>query len=138
VKGASCPLQLFVRERGRGFTLIEMLITMAVMAIVISISLPTYTRYVARSRQEDAKVQLTAIRQAQEIYKLQHGSYTDQTALLSGWKATSGRYAFSITGFGPAIFTAQARGNIDSDTTQDVWTMDQDGNLVNMTDDVKN
>jgi Tfp pilus assembly protein PilE len=111
---------------------------MAVMAIVISVSLPMYTRYVARSRQEDARVQLTAIRQAQEMYKLQHGAYTNQTALLSGWKATSGRYAFSITGFGPAIFTAQATGNIDGDSTQDVWTMDQDGNLVNTMDDVKN
>jgi type IV pilus assembly protein PilE len=138
MKGASRPLQLFVRERGRGFTLIEMLITMAIMAIAVSISLPMYTRYVSRARQEDARVQLTAIRQAQEMYKLQHGSYTDQTALLSGWKAISGRYAFSIAGFGPAVFTAQARGNIDTDTTQDVWTMDQDGNLVNTMDDVKN
>lgn len=138
MKGASRPLQLFARERGRGFTLIELLVAMAIMAIVISISLPMYTRYVARARQEDARVQLTAIRQAQEMYKLQYGGYTNQAALLSGWKETSGRYAFSITGFGATIFTAQATGNIDSDSTQDVWTMDQDGNLVNTTDDVKN
>jgi prepilin-type N-terminal cleavage/methylation domain-containing protein len=138
VKGASRPLPFFSANGGRGFTLIELLITMAVMTIVISISLPMYTRYVARSRQEDARVQLTAIRQAQEMYKLQHGAYTNQTALLSGWKTTSGRYAFSITGFGAAVFTAQATGNIDSDTTQDMWTMDQDGNLVNTMDDVKN
>ena len=124
--------------KGRGFTLIELLITMAILAIVVSIALPTYTRYVARARQEDARVQLTAIRQAQEIYKLQYTTYTNQIALLSGWKTTSGRYTFSVTAFGPATFAAQATGNIDGDVTQDVWTMDQDGNLLNTTDDVRN
>jgi prepilin-type N-terminal cleavage/methylation domain-containing protein len=139
VKGAGIgPLHLFQSWRGGGFTLIELLITMAVAAIVMSIALPTYSRYVARARQEDARVQLTAIRQAEEMYKLQYGTYTDQAALLSGWKATSGRYAFFITGFGTIAFTAQATGNIDGDATVDVWTMDQEGNLVNTTNDVKN
>jgi type IV pilus assembly protein PilE len=136
MKGASRPLPLL--NRGRGFTLIELLITMAIMAIVVSIALPMYTRYVARARQEDARVQLTAIRQAQEMYKLQYSAYTDQTALLSGWKATSGKYAFSITGFSSTTFAAQADGNIDGDAIHDIWSIDQDGNLNNTTDDVKN
>jgi prepilin-type N-terminal cleavage/methylation domain-containing protein len=138
MKGALCPLHLFHSWRGGGFTLIELLITMAVAAIVMSIALPTYSRYIARARQEDARVQLTAVRQAEEMYKLQYGTYTDHTELLSGWKATSGRYAFFITRFGTIVFTAQATGNIDGDATVDVWTMDQEGNLVNTTDDVKN
>src|SRR5512135_5303 len=87
----SGPLHLFLFEREGGFTLIELLVTMAILAIVVSIAVPTYTRYVSRARQEDARVQLTAIRQAQEMYKLQHSTYTDQTGQLSGWKATSGR-----------------------------------------------
>jgi prepilin-type N-terminal cleavage/methylation domain-containing protein len=136
MKGASRPLPLL--NGGRGFTLIELLITMAILAIVVSIALPMYTRYVARARQEDARVQLTAIRQAQEMYKLQYNTYTDQTSLLSGWKATSGRYAFSITGFSPTTFAAQADGNIDGDATHDIWTIDQEGSLNNTTDDVKN
>jgi len=111
---------------------------MAVSAIVMSIALPTYSRYIARARQEDARVQLTVIRQAEEMYKLQYNTYTDRIGLLSGWKAASGRYTFSVTGFSPVVFTAQATGNIDGDATVDVWTMDQDGNLANTTDDVKN
>lgn len=137
MKGASRPLSLL--KRGGGFTLIELLVAMAIMAIIAVIAVPMYTRYVTTARQQDAKVQLTAIRQAEEMYKLQYSTYTNQTALLSGWKdATGGRYpyAFSITAFGLTTFTAQAAGNIDGDGTVDTWTMDQDGYLLNTTNDV--
>ncbi len=63
-------------KRKNGFTLIELLVTIAVMSTIVVIALPQYSKYVAKSRQQDAKGQLMAIRQAQEIYKLQYGTYT--------------------------------------------------------------
>jgi prepilin-type N-terminal cleavage/methylation domain-containing protein len=120
----------------KAFTLIELLIAMAIMAILALIVLPGYSRYVAKARQQDAKSQLMAIRQAQEIYKLQYGGYTTNTALLSGWVGTLNRYAFSVTVADAATFTARAIGNIDGDATDDVWQIDQSGTMTNTTDDV--
>jgi prepilin-type N-terminal cleavage/methylation domain-containing protein len=125
-------------KRKCGFTLIEMLITIAVMGAIVMIALPQYSRYIAKSRQQDAKGQLMAIRQAQEIYKLQYGTYTTVTAVLTGWRSTAGRYTFAVTAADATTFSASATGNVDTDATNDVWTMDQDGNLVNTTNDVDN
>jgi prepilin-type N-terminal cleavage/methylation domain-containing protein len=124
--------------RRKGFSLIEMLVAIVVIGVLTAIALPVYSKYVARSRQADAKVQLVAIRQAQEIYKFQYGTYTSATGSLSGWKGTAGRYTFAITAAGANSFSARAAGNIDGDATNDEWTMDQDGNLFNATNDVEN
>ncbi len=125
-------------KRIRGFTLIEMLVTIAVMSALVVIALPQYSKYVAKARQPDAKGQLMAIAQAQEIYKLQYGTYTAVTGDLPGWVDTLGRYTFAITSATATAFSATATGNIDSDATNDVWTIDQDGALLNTTNDVDN
>jgi prepilin-type N-terminal cleavage/methylation domain-containing protein len=121
-----------------GYTLLEMLITVVLISIIAALAVPLYARYAAQARQADAQVQLTAIRQAQEMYKLQNGSYTTNTASLSGWKTTVNRYTFEMVSAGATAFSARATGNIDGDATNDVWTMDQDGVLANTTDDVRN
>jgi type IV pilus assembly protein PilE len=128
------------REEGAqaGFSLIELLIALVLVGLLAAIGLPVYSKYVARSRQADAKAQLTQIRQAEEIFKFQNGTYTTTTASLSGWRATVGRYTFSIAAADATTFTARAQGNIDSDATIDVWTMDQDGTLTNTVNDVDN
>lgn len=122
--------------RHNGFTLIELLITIAIMGALAVIALPQYSRYVAKARQQDAKAQLMAVQQAQEVYKLQYGSYTSTVSALTGWKATQGRYTFSITSATAGAFAAQASGNIDGDATNDMWTINQDGTLSNTTNDI--
>lgn len=122
--------------RNHGFTLAELLIVVIVVAILAGIAYPSYQRYISRARQQDARSQLMAIRQAQEIYKLQYGGYTSNTSLLSGWVDTLNRYGFSITAATATTFTAQGTGNIDGDATNDVWQIDQTGSMTNTTDDV--
>jgi Tfp pilus assembly protein PilE len=97
-----------------------------------------YSRYTASSQQATAQAQLAAIQQAQEVYKFQYGSYTNNTALLSNWLNTAGCYTFTIAAATATTFTAQAQGNIDKDATLDQWTIDQNGTLTNVVNDVKN
>jgi type IV pilus assembly protein PilE len=139
LKGASRPLPLSIR--GGGFTLIELLIAMAVVAITAVIAVPMYTRYVAQARQQDAKVQLTAIRQAEEMYRLQYGTYTNNLANLNfSWRAPTApphRYTYSVlAGWSATTFTARATGNIDGDATIDTWTIDENDALTPTIDDV--
>jgi type IV pilus assembly protein PilE len=42
-----------------GFTLIELMITVAIVAILAAVAYPSYTEYIARSRRSDAKSVLT-------------------------------------------------------------------------------
>ncbi len=124
-------------KRKSAFTLIELLITIVVMGIIVALALPQYTGYVAKSRQQDAKGQLMAIRQIEEIYKLQYGTYTADTAALgTEWRDTVGRYAFAITAADATTFTATATGNIDDDATNDVWSINENGNPQSVTNDL--
>jgi type IV pilus assembly protein PilE len=135
-------------RRQAAFTLVELLIALAIMGILAAIALPAYSSYVAQSRQADAQRQLMVVAQAQEIYRFQNGVYATnaQTASLVpyGWVNNLGDYTFTVTSAGTAVisgvtvpvFTAQAQGNIDSDATIDTWTIDQTGTLTNVIDDV--
>jgi type IV pilus assembly protein PilE len=132
----SVPINVDHKKTRAGFTLIELLIALVIIGLLAAIGLPAYTKYVARSRQADARAQLVAIRQAEEIFKFQNGTYTNVTGSLSGWRGTVGRYTFTITAADATTFTARAQGNIDSDATLDQWTIDQDGTLTNVVNDV--
>ena len=51
------------RGRPRGFTLIELMITVAVVAILAAIAFPSYATYVKKSRRGDAEATLMDIAQ---------------------------------------------------------------------------
>ena len=71
-----------------GFTLIELMIVVAIIALLTAISIPTYNRFVAKSKRTEAYVNLHAIYAAQKAYWAEHGKYSTQLAGTGGigWK----------------------------------------------------
>jgi type IV pilus assembly protein PilE len=67
-------------QRYSGFTLIEMLITMAVIAILAAIALPSYTSYIMRSKITEATSNLLAMRTKLEQYYQDNRSYVGACA----------------------------------------------------------
>ncbi|MCB5190746.1 prepilin-type N-terminal cleavage/methylation domain-containing protein [Methylobacillus arboreus] len=55
-----------MRVRQQGFTLIELMVVVAIIAILASIAVPSYTRYVARAKIAEAISQLSDIRNRME------------------------------------------------------------------------
>jgi type IV pilus assembly protein PilE len=95
-------------SRSRGFTLIELMIVVAVVGILVVIAFPSYTRYVTRASREAAKGELLQLSNLQEKIYLNSSSYaTSITTAYNGRSdgglgKTSGRtddnkYALSIT-----------------------------------------
>ena len=107
----SLPSKHPARSAVRGFTLIEVLIVVAIIGILAAIAYPSYTDYVKKTRRGDAHLALLSAAQAMERCKATNYSYAG-CALPAG-QATSpeGYYNLAIA-TSPAIsatsFTLEA------------------------------
>ncbi|MCY1369784.1 Type IV minor pilin ComP, DNA uptake sequence receptor [compost metagenome] len=64
-----------MRRLNTGFTLIELMITVAIVAILAAVAYPAYQGYVRRTACEDAKGALLGLANALERHRAQTGSY---------------------------------------------------------------
>jgi type IV pilus assembly protein PilE len=69
-------------DQARGFTLIEMMIVVAIIAILAAIVYPSYIRYVVRSNQQAARSMLYAVADRQEQFFLDNKSYAADLSTL--------------------------------------------------------
>ena len=75
----------------RGFTLIEVMITIAVIAILAAVALPNYIEYVTRSKLVEAKTNLSDMRTRFEQYFLDNRAYPDGCLTYATGAAPAGK-----------------------------------------------
>lgn len=75
--------------RARGFSLVEVVITVAIVALLASIAAPLYETVVRRSKEQDLKAALYRIRDAIDAYKLAaDAGHIEKLAGASGYPAS--------------------------------------------------
>ena len=72
-----------MKKSMRGFTIVELLIVIVVIAILAAISIVAYTGIQQRARDSERKADLAAIAKAVELYKADNGHYPP--AASGGW-----------------------------------------------------
>jgi type IV pilus assembly protein PilA len=153
-----------MRLKGKkGFTLIELMIVVAIIGILAAIAIPNFMRFQAKSKQSEAKTNLGGIFTAEEAYFAEYNRYADLN-LISWAPIGTAQYRYTLgndanalgksfdisaavwdgktAGMAPGVddegFSAGAAGNVDSDATLDTWTITKERILVNQMDDVIN
>ena len=69
--------------RAPGFTLIEVVIVMAVLGILLAIALPTYREHVRKAARADAQAFLTDVASRQQQHLVDRRSYATSAAALN-------------------------------------------------------
>ena len=60
-----------------GFTLIELMIVVAIIAFLAMVSVPTFTRFLAKAKRAEAYMNLSSIYAAEKSYWAEQGKYSD-------------------------------------------------------------
>ena len=138
-----------IRNNQKGFTLIELMIVVAIIGILAAIAIPNFLNYQLKSKTAEAKVNLGAIATSQESYRAENDTYIvcaqypgargTQKQTWTNTFAAAGDF-FTI-GFAPAgdvyydytvaqvaditvDFIGTADGDLDGDGNDGQFTMD--------------
>jgi type IV pilus assembly protein PilE len=114
-----------VGRRSSGFTLIELMIVVAIIAILAAIALPMYRDYVTRSKLTEAQSLLSDYRTKMEQYFQDNRTYVSTGTTCGAPLPTSARNYFTYTCTGSATgFTATATGVAAQGTNSFSFTID--------------
>ena len=134
-----------LNSRRGGFTLIELMIVVAIIGILAAIAIPNFLKFQLKAKTSEGKTNLAAIRTAEESVFAEFGAYvsanaspaaTPSGASKAAWVNTDGaNQGFDLIGWAPegqvyfnygvAIsgtgFTASANADIDNNATSQQW-----------------
>jgi type IV pilus assembly protein PilA len=144
-----------------GFSLIELMVVVAIMAFLAMIAVPNFNRFLAKAKRAEAYMNLSAIYAAEKAYFAEHGTYSDvlsgengigwkpegKTYYTYGFMGAEGKNNFvgKLGASGSQLqgsradktgFVAVAAGDIDGDGDVDIMTVDENNNIVIAHDDL--
>ncbi len=135
-----------LHTRRGGFTLIELMIVVAIIGILAAIAIPNFLRFQLKAKSSEGKTNIAAIRTAEESFFAEYGNYVSADpspiAILYNQKATfvndmgpglgfdrvgwspEGEVYFNYSVAVPLLgneFTVGAVADIDADTQEQAW-----------------
>ncbi|HEX7983198.1 MAG TPA: type IV pilin protein [Duganella sp.] len=107
-----------------GFTLIEVMVTVAIVGILLAVAIPAYGDYVVRGRLSEAFTALGGAQPAAEQYWSNNRTYVG-FGPINGLPANTAYFNYALSGASASTYTLTATGV--GKMTGFVYTIDQNG-----------
>jgi type IV pilus assembly protein PilE len=115
------------QHKTAGFTLVELMVVVAIVGIIAAIALPSYEKYVLKARRGDGTETLLATAQSFEVYRGRSATYPESLDLVNlGTESPEGYYG-NLTIIDPTadcpisscyVIQIEAKNQQTSDTIQ--------------------
>lgn len=95
-------------KKTRGFTLIELMIVITILAILVTVGYPSYMEHVKKSRRAEGMGQLLELANRMERSYSDQGTYPTSISEVYGATTDGGFYTLSIVSANNVSFTVSA------------------------------
>ncbi|ENW5540485.1 prepilin-type N-terminal cleavage/methylation domain-containing protein [Neisseria gonorrhoeae] len=118
----------------KGFTLIELMIVIAIVGILAAVALPAYQDYTARAQVSEAILLAEGQKSAVTEYYLNHGKWPEDNdkAGVASSSSIKGKYVKSVTVAKGVVTAEMASSNVNKeikDKRLSLWARRQDGSV---------
>jgi type IV pilus assembly protein PilA len=142
-------------QNQKGFTLIELMIVVAIIGILAAVAIPAFSNYQRKSKTSEGSINLAAIATGEIAYQAEFDSFTNcavdpgsvpngtrvaWVAVNAGFNAigfapkdASVYFQYAVTNAGAAAFSATATTDMDNDGTNMVLQVTEATPVVNTT-----
>ena len=123
-------MKLQLRFNNKAFSMIELMVVVAIIGVLAAIGIPEYSKFQAKARQSEAKLSLAALFTAEESFRQQWNGFT--VDLFNAGFSVQGARLRYVTGFLPNIACTSypGGGGAPAETTSINYTW-SDSSAVN-------